>query len=373
MEQIIYKNILFTSFVAMYTFGIFSFLTISPKGEEYKNYNISRRAFGVAMIMWATYVAIQWYFDLRLNNTLLATTLNFSCHYLGGMLLEFMFSALLNGYNPVQKRINEIVIETLIFNAVLFTNYLFVPSSWQRIIIIVIAVVFVIRMTFLTIRFTKTYKNTIKKADNYYSDNMYACLKWMPNSIYITIFLGFSGSILSFAFNIAIAIYMFLGLLLFTYIFISFQNYMINITKLREVILIDQITQINEQKEESVIKKPIEEENPNNSNIERKITEWIAQKGFTKQGLTIEELAFEFGSNRTYLSHYINSTYNLSFREWIAQKRIEYSKELLYSNNNLQLSKIAEMIGYSSSSFNATFIKLNNTTPSQWRSDNYNG
>ena len=53
--------------------------------------------------------------------------------------------------------------------------------------------------------------------------------------------LGFSGSVLSFAGIIAIAIYMFVGLLLFIYIVISFQNYMINKIRLKEVIMIDQL------------------------------------------------------------------------------------------------------------------------------------
>ena len=383
MIQTIYENVLYASFIAMYIFSVISFFSHSPRGAEYKNYNIARNVFSVAMVIWGTYIAIQWYFNIRSTDSLLAITLNFSCHYLGGMLLEFMFSLLLLGCDSIHKRIKEIVIRVFLFNVALCLNYLFVPSSWQQTGIIVLALVFVIEIAQLTIHFLKIYRNIILKTDNYYSDNVGKHLNWMPRSINLTIIFGFLGSVLSFAPKGMIAMYLFLGMLLFTYIFISFQNYMINIVNIKEVILIDQLTKlqidslnpiIDKERKQAIAsginKKDKAEKKKNYSNIDEKTKLWIAKKGFLIQGVTIEEVAFEFSTNRTYLSSYINSTYNYSFREWIAQNRIAYSQELLCSNKELQLSKIAEMVGYSSSAFNAAFIKINKATPSQWRSDN---
>ena len=388
MVQAIYKNILFTSFIAMYIFGIISFLTHSPKGAEYKNYNTSRNIFSVAMIIWASYIAFQWCFNFRTNNTLLASTLNISCYYLGGLLLEFMFSSLLVCQIAIHKRIKNIVIKTVLLNAALCLNLLIVPNAWQQIVLRFMVLIFIVEIGFLTIRFFKIYRNALRKADNYYSDNVSKLINWMPRSIYLTIFLGFLGSVLAFAPKFLIAIYMLLGLILFTYIFISFQNYMINIVQIRELILIDNLIADQENSSAHIIEKentqeqthPMEtttiretnhRENAYHVLLDQKIEGWVANKGFIKQGLTIEETAIEFGTNRTYLSSYINSTYNLSFRKWIALKRIAYSKELLCSDSELQLSKIAEMVGYSSSAFNAAFIKINTITPSQWRNENY--
>ena len=372
MEQLIYENVLFASFVLMYFFGIFPFLTIIPNKEEYRSYNIARKVFGVCMIIWASYIAFQWYFNFRSYDILLASSINLSCYYLCGMLLELVFSSLLYAYNPVSKRIKEIIVETLIFNIAMFSNYFFVPSSWQSIVVIVIAIAFVVRMVFLTIHFVKTYRNALKRVDNYYSDNVNLFVSWMPKSTFLVILLGFSGSVLSFAGITAIAIYMFVGLLLFIYIFISFHNYMINIVILKEVILIDKLALINKDEGQEMIVDSNAEEKINYLGIETKITQWVAKKGFIKQGLTIEDLAIEFDSNRTYISSYINSTYGLSFREWIAIKRIDYSKELLCENSNkeLRLNEVANIVGYSSTAFNAAFIKLNKMTPSKWRSIN---
>ena len=134
----------------------------------------------------------------------------------------------------------------------------------------------------------------------------------------------------------------------------------------------DQLAPINRDESQEKIVYSNTDETRNNSVLEVKITQWIERKGFVKQGLTIEELAVELISNRTYISSYINSTYGLSFREWIAQKRIDYSKELLRENCNkeLRLNKIADMVGYSSTAFNVAFTKINKMTPSKWRSIN---
>ncbi len=368
MELIIYKHVLFASFVVMYIFGVFPFLTLIPTKEEYKSYNIARKVFGAAMIIWASYIAFQWCFNFRIYDVLLASTMNLSSYYLNGMLLELAFSSLLNGYNPVSKRVKNIIIETIIFNAVIFSNYFFVPSSRQSVAIIVIAVAFVIRITFLSIHFVKTYRRALKKGDNYYSDNVDVFVKWMPKSAFLVILLGFCGSVLSFASITAIAIYMFFGLVLFIYIFISFHNYMINIVRMKEVMQIDQLAPTNEN-----TPKFAAEERLNDTKMDKLITQWIATKGFVKKGLTIEELAVELDSNRTYISAYINSTYDLSFREWIAHKRIEYSKELLCetTNKELRLNEIANLVGYSSTAFNAVFVKLTKMTPSKWRSTNW--
>ena len=81
--------------------------------------------------------------------------------------------------------------------------------------------------------------------------------------------------------------------------------------------------------------------------LEQKVDEWIENRGYTVPALTIQQLAAELGTNRTYLSDYVNSKYSLTFRNWIAQLRIDYSKRLLIGNSALSINTIAEMTGYS--------------------------
>ncbi|MEG1685106.1 MAG: helix-turn-helix domain-containing protein, partial [Bacteroides sp.] len=113
-----------------------------------------------------------------------------------------------------------------------------------------------------------------------------------------------------------------------------------------------------------------EDQNPIYITLNVKINNWIENHGYIQPSLTIQQLAIELGTNRTYLSAYINSKYSLTFRDWIAKLRIDYAKEMLIKNPNLTIARVAQKVGYSNSSFTAMFIKLHDMSPAQWKRDN---
>lgn len=84
--------------------------------------------------------------------------------------------------------------------------------------------------------------------------------------------------------------------------------------------------------------------------------------------MTIEELAGELGTNRTYLSAYIKSTYHVSFREWIAGLRIEYAKRMFGQYPGMTVSAVSEVSGFMSLSyFTKIFTEKEGCSPSIWR------
>lgn len=89
---------------------------------------------------------------------------------------------------------------------------------------------------------------------------------------------------------------------------------------------------------------------------------------FTRKDLKIGDLVVEVGSNRTYVSNYINRTYKCSFSELTNKLRIEYAKRLLAnSEKGVKLSQIAEDSGFASEqSFYRNFKKFAGMTPAEW-------
>ncbi len=351
----------------MYLYGLFSFFTIIPDGEEYRNFHIARKIFGVIMMVWATHIAFHWWFDFRGTNNFLSHTLCLSCYYPCVMLFEVMYSSLIDLSYPLRQRFKRIAITTLILNAILIINYSLVQKPINNIILILIAVCFAIEVVYLSYRFLKKYHTALKRADNYYSDNTAIFVRWMINSVRIAIVFGFAGSIVLFLSKSGVSVYMLGGLLVFSYIFFSLQNYMINITKIKDLLLLESKMQETELEPEPIQHESHIGSSENFNLLEKRLNDWVVRKGFTQHSLTIEELATEIGTNRTYLSAYINTTYSQSFREWIAKMRIEYSKELLLAHTDLSANKIAAMVGYSSNAFSTIFFKLENTTPTKWR------
>lgn len=90
---------------------------------------------------------------------------------------------------------------------------------------------------------------------------------------------------------------------------------------------------------------------------------------FLTKNLKITDVVKAIGSNRTYVSNYINTTYHCSFSDYINQLRIEHAKTLLLSSKaDTKLATIAEASGYSSeSSFYRNFQKVTGMTPSEFK------
>ena len=96
----------------------------------------------------------------------------------------------------------------------------------------------------------------------------------------------------------------------------------------------------------------------------------IDDKLYLNPKLTISDVANFIGTNRTYLSHYINNTLQTNFYDYINNYRIENaSKSLLtYVNPILTIEEVAEKSGFNSTStFRRAFLKNTGMTPLQFR------
>jgi len=90
--------------------------------------------------------------------------------------------------------------------------------------------------------------------------------------------------------------------------------------------------------------------------------------------LTINDVARSIGTNRTYLSSYLNNELKITFYDFINSIRIERkAKQLLKEKNiNLTIDEIAQQSGFNSlSTFRRAFIKHTGKTPNDFRKTNF--
>lgn len=89
---------------------------------------------------------------------------------------------------------------------------------------------------------------------------------------------------------------------------------------------------------------------------------------FRQKGLLITDVAKLTGSNRTYISNYLNKELNTSFSDFINSYRVEYAKSLLTSKDpEYSILEIFEMSGFTNEvSFYRIFKKHTGVTPKQW-------
>lgn len=116
-----------------------------------------------------------------------------------------------------------------------------------------------------------------------------------------------------------------------------------------------------------------EEEVPQNVNrtcFEKKLKKCMEDdRLFLNSRLTLEDAARAIGTNRTYLSDYLNNTLGTTFYEYVNAYRVKYACALLSAPDadGLILADVAEKSGFNSmSTFNRAFRKVTGRPPSAY-------
>lgn len=91
---------------------------------------------------------------------------------------------------------------------------------------------------------------------------------------------------------------------------------------------------------------------------------------FLEPDMNIEEIARRLSTNRTYVSKLVNIYYEMTFRDYLNKKRVEFSKTLLLDDRDAVIEYVASKSGYlSSTQYIRKFKELEGVTPSVWRNN----
>lgn len=106
-------------------------------------------------------------------------------------------------------------------------------------------------------------------------------------------------------------------------------------------------------------------------NLLQQLNEFENKQGFTKKGLSLQQLATQLKTNRAYLSQVINEFKGGNFSQYLNRLRIDYiTKKLYHDQNYLKYSTdhLADESGYSSrQQFSEAFNEINGIRPSAFQ------
>ncbi len=344
--------------IAYVVLGLFSLFSKTPKKVIYKSYNIARKSFGVLLIIMGLYIGGLGVFSSYLSDAITYSSVNISTYFIAANVASYIFSSLLDSNYITKQRILKPLLRWTILNIALVANALFTPEALQLYIAPIFVVYLVIEYVIVIRAFFKLYRKVQDTASEYYSDNITPFMKWMLYSLYIMILMGFFGCAHAFYPPVYNLIYGIVSIIAFVYISLKFNNYMVTINEIY-LALDDNIVNNESDKISTDVNKTI--------SLQEALNKWVSEKNFAKAGITIEDLAYDIKSNRTYISSYIRAKYNIPYRDWISLLRVEYAKELLTNRPDLLVSQIADTVGYNRSSFTKAFVKECGISPTLWR------
>ena len=93
----------------------------------------------------------------------------------------------------------------------------------------------------------------------------------------------------------------------------------------------------------------------------------ISQQMFLQPQLTVTYIADRLGTNKTYISKLVNSTYKMPFPDFINSLRIDYAQRYIINHRDATQAEVAKACGFTSASaLNNTFKKVTGMTPKIW-------
>lgn len=214
-------------------------------------------------------------------------------------------------------------------------------------------------------RFYILYNEKRRKLDNYFAEDMLQVMSWIKKSVILIILT----SVLSFTTLLGGIIYNYLFQIYVIsanfYIAISFINYAAMYGKLNSAEVTDR-----ERMETDTEEQKISQVDNYEQLFGEQVKRWLSEKRFLAPQLTIDDLAAEMGTNKLYMSRYINRKHGDNFSTWITKLRLEEAKSYMRENPNVKQEEVAIHSGFSSSSyFSRVFSRFESMTPAAWRKE----
>ena len=369
-DLLLYSYSLCIALPLMLFFGFYFLFAKAPEKGIFENYLRSRRIMGIALLLLAVNYSVHFFFGIRFKNVDAAILMNLSTYFLCYWLFSSAFTTLLDRFYITKRRLRTHICLWVIFSILSCIVLLLLPAGVLRTIAQFALAAWLVIYGFVRARrVILAYNRAIRIFNETYSDDIGAYIKWLSIFTWWAIIFGVGCGLLTFLPDEHVYIWILSSVPFYIYLFCCYLNYLLFYERV-ECAMESEITSDGEEVWCAVEQPKISElETPSyHAQIAEKIKKWIDAGSYVRTGLTIMELSDLLHTNRTYLSEYIKTTYDMTFRDWITVLRINHAKCLLVENTRLTIAEISEKSGFQSPShFNRLFKEKAGCTPTQWR------
>ena len=366
MDQSLYSYSLCAAIPLMLFFGFNMLFARVPERKIFRNFLLSRRIMGTAMLVLSTNYLVHFFCSPRLKDVNATILMNLDTYFLCYWLFSSALLTLLNKRYITRTLLLQHLAMWIAFTALAAAIVIWVPKGdAQHIGIVALATWLVIYGTFLSVRMLRTYAKAVKMFRDNHSDDIGAYIRWLSIFTIWAIVFGVSCGLLTFLPDRYVFLWVLSAIPFYVYLFCSYQNYMLAFETVESAIeddlTMEQYDELNTPANSFTVPTY-------HADLERRINEWIEQEGFCQPGLTLKDLSDQLCTNRTYLSEYINTVHHVNFRDWITDLRIEFAKRRMKECPQQKMFEISESSGFGSlSHFTKIFSDKEGCTPARWR------
>lgn len=369
MDYSIYSLSLCIALPLMIFFGFYFLLARTPDKAIFGNYICSRRIMGVAMLLLAANYSVHFFYGIRFKNVNAAILMNMSTYFLCYWLFSSALTTLLNRFYITRRRLLTHIGLWVLFSVLSAIVLFRLPEGMaQKTGLLAMATWLMIYGFVLARRLILAYRRAVKIFDNTHSDNIGAYIRWLSVFTYWAVVFGVGCGLLTFLPDKYIYVWILSSIPFYIYLFHCYQNYMLFYEKVENAMESEIVSEDDILCEADTAEDTANDMPSCYAEIAESIKGWIEDEGYLRPGLTIKELADTLHTNRTYLSGYINTSLNTTFRDWITRLRIDYAKQRMTNHPEQKIAEIAEASGFMSQShFMKTFKDKEGCSPAKWK------
>ena len=304
-------------------------------------------------------------YRLRLQDNFKGAAITLCVFYFVNQLYACADLSLSNPEKLNKKRFITSLVVLVLFLLVFGCVYYYCSYKVFQYVTIVLGILYISQTIYLTVEYQKNFKRITDSLSNYYAEDYESYIKWMPRCSNMLGMICILAPFLLFLPLGPVAIFNFSIAFILFWVFVCYERYIIyeryclaavKTIKAEEAVDADEENRCQQSDSDELIRLSLQR--------------WVEEKAFCKSDITIMDLSKYVGTNRTYLSKYINTVYGQSFRNWIAELRVEEAKKMLVEQH-ISLTEMAACLGFSSSStFSRTFTQITGVTPTTYRKTN---
>lgn len=371
MDQSLYHYSLCIALSLMLFFGLHMLFARTPEKKIFDSFRLSRRLMGTALLVLSANYCVHLFCTIRLTDLSATIVMNLVTYFLCYWLFSSGMMTLLDNRYLTPRRCLIHLCMWLGYSALACVLLFGLPRGiLQHGGMAVLAVWLVVYGIFLSARILRTYNRAIRMFENTQSDDIGAYIRWLSIFTYWAVIFGVGCALLTFLPDRYVYIWVLSSIPFYVYLYCCYQNYMLFYETVESAIQEEHgMTDDAEAFHEAAVPQPVSGEMPAyHLDLALRIREWMDAEGYCKPGLTLQDLSLELCTNRTYLSEYINTTFHVSFRDWISGLRIEFAKRTMLAHPERKMLDISEASGFLSlSHFTKTFTEKEGCSPARWR------
>lgn len=353
--------------------GVVLLLVRIPGEKAHFSYRRAKNTCALTILLFGLEILFQWlmrfFFDI--NDPALSVSVYLFTYCAATLLFTVGFCAMLAPSLMVRRQRLIALFTALSYAIYLIINYFIENRRLQSFGILIACVALFIITCILIYKCVVIYRRAIKDLKTYYSDVVENLMHWMPGvGVGIMVYI-ISAPIVCLCPRWVGVYQLALGIVLFIYTFMYTIEFSFSFNTVAAAILQPEDTeQIDAQDYNNDVEKngisTLSE--PLQQVMQDKETRWREQGGYRTAGLTIEQAARAMGTNRSYLSRYLNEVRHMTFYEWVARMRIHEAQSIMLQEPETSMEQIASRVGFSSlSTFSSTFKKMVGKSPVNWR------